>query len=387
MSFQYERSPSRQWASLQAEHDLLENAIKQHQCSGWHEYLDARVADSERGIVLYYVEGLGMGDGQRFVLVFERQLIGIDVMKVWGGTDHLSTPLRIGSVDIPEALNDRRETLKVAFAQALQANDQACPFAWSPTQLLLNYQDTQWQVIPKKYSWLYWKTVSANTWSWHKTKLRQAVAYATSPLVVASLLALLSYLSIEGASVPIWSLFIAGAWLIHCIDRYDNDYRPLYWLIGLAKSKSQFPMLALSKITARLMNPQPLNLLTAQLRLKPDRVDTCTFVIANRSWFLVSYVGVGALDIADAVAPGYSASLRAEKKGAIDSKKLEAVFPKVSRKWLLPKQSVQWQIPLLQEFPLHAPPSHITAIVSISKHASGEPKHGPTSFQLPLTVV
>ena len=209
-----------------------------------------------------------MGDGQRFAMVYESLIVWFDVLKVWGKADFKSTPLRISSVDIPEALNNQRDTIKALLAEALTVYYQTSPFTYfSPTQLLLSYQDTDWKVLPRKYSWLFWKIASMSTWSKYKFKLRNVPGYATCPLLLALLLALLGYLSLMGEQVPIWVLLLVGGWLVHRIDRYDNDYRFWYWLIGVSKSKSQFPMLAFSLITERLMNPVPLDLLTVQLRL------------------------------------------------------------------------------------------------------------------------
>jgi hypothetical protein len=55
MPFLFEKNSTRQWSCLQAEHDILEA----HPV--FAGYLDHRVADKDRKIVVYYVKGIGMG--------------------------------------------------------------------------------------------------------------------------------------------------------------------------------------------------------------------------------------------------------------------------------------------------------------------------------------
>ena len=152
MPFFYEQSASRRWTTLQAEHDLLEKAIEQGQCFGCVEYLSARVSDSERRIVLYYIQGIGRGDGWEFALIIEQQILCIDVARAWGVSDTKSPSLRIQSIDIPEKLNGKRAAICGLLLEALQVYDSACPFEFYTTQLRLDFQKTEWKIVPQKYS-------------------------------------------------------------------------------------------------------------------------------------------------------------------------------------------------------------------------------------------
>lgn len=369
---------------------MLENRIKQHSYSGHISYLNHRVADITLKVAVYYVQGLGMGDGQRFAMVFGRHIVSFDVLKVWRTPDFVTTPLRVGSVEIPEDLDGQREMLKDIFAKALAVYDQKYSFTLcGPTQLVLDYQDTRWKIIPRDFSWLFWKEKLAAIWSKNKLKLRLAGNYLTCPLLMLMLLALLAYLLLTGFDVPIWSIVVVAAWFFHCLDRYDDDDRFTYWLVGITKIKSKNSLASMAKlaqISQRLMNPVPLRALTVHVRLERENAKFCTIQLKNNSWFFVPYVSIGGSGIASTVAPGFTESLRAQNNGAIDTKKLDVVYPSLVRKWLLPWQTVHWKINLLDEFPMHRTPTQIAAFVNISKRASGEKKHRPNSFLLPVTV-
>lgn len=386
MPFQFETSESRQWPSLQAEHDVLENHLRQHPHAGHLDYLDARVADPDRKVALYYVKGIGMGDGRKFAMVREGLIVWFSVLKVWGQSDPRVTPFRVSDVSIPEAMDGRREAIQQLFAQALAVYEDAQSMWDLPTQLLLDYGNTRWTVIPRRHSWLYWKTEAASGWSKAKPKLRRAFTYATCPLAIAVLLGVFAYLSMAGSRVPIWSVLLVGAWLVHRLDWYDDNQRFLYWCIGVFKRKNPSELQAMQQFDHRLMHPVRLEALTIDVLLEQPGTDRCTVVLTNRSWFFVPYASVNALELAGALAPGFVDALRAENKGAVDTKKLKAAMPDLVRKWLLPKQRVEWKVRLLEDFPPQARSGTITAIVSISKHVSAERNQGPRSFALPLTV-
>lgn len=382
MPFLFEKSSTRQWSCLQAEHDLLEAHL------AFKGYLDHRVADNDRKIVVYYVKGIGMGDGRRFAMVYAGHIIWFDILKVRGVYDTMSTPLRIDSAELPQVLNNQRNTITNLLAEALEIYEQNTEYEYCATHLSLDSSNTRWRVIPSKYSWLYWKTKSAWMWSKHKSQLHRVVDCATCPLVSASIFALLAFLPMAGIPVPIWSFFLVGAWLFHRMDRYDDDFSRLYWLVGITKMKSKHPLAFQARwalIDQRLMHPVPLKALSVRVRLERGNAKFCTLQLTNHSWFFVSYVSIGSVAIADTIAPGFTESLRAENKGAIDGKKLQAVFPNPVRKWLLPRQSVQWTISLLDAYPMRTPPTHIQAFVNISKRASGEKNHSATSFLLPVS--
>lgn len=386
MPFLFETSKSRQWPGLQAEHDVLESHLQRHPHAGHLDYLDTRVADPERGVALYYAKGIGMGDGRKFAMVWEGQIVWFIVLKVWGQPDPGATPLRVESVMIPEAMDGRREAIQQLFADAMAVYENAQSMWELPTRLLLDYGNTCWNTIPRRHSWLYWKTEAASAWSKAKPKLSRAFTYATCPLVIVVLLGVLAYLSMAGFNVPVWSVLLVGAWLVHRLDWYDNDQRFLYWCIGVFRLKNPSQLQAMLQFDHRLMHPVRLQALTVDVLLAPPGTDLCTVVLTNRSWFFVPYASLSGLALASAVAPGFIDALRAENKGAVDTKKLKTAMPDLAHKWLLPRQRVEWKVRLLAGFPPQARSGTITSIVSISKHVSGERNQGPRSFALPLTV-
>lgn len=377
MPFIFEKSSSSQWPSLQSEHDLVANRGKRSRRS---EHLDHRVADLERGIVLYCVAGLGMGDGQRFALVYARQLVWFEVLVVKGQADLGLTLRRVARVAIPERLDAKRQEITAVFFEALTVYEQAYSLFQAPTHLHLDYATTQWDVVPRPNSWRHWKPKLAHAWARRKAQLTKAWVYVSSPLVHVLLLGLLLALNASGEPVPLWSVMLLGVCLAHRLDWYNPQNRFGFWLVGISEPKNLLDRYGLDALRPRWMNPVPLRWMTAELCMVQGDVSHVKVRLTNHSWFVVREVYLSATQVADAVAPGFCAALRANNKGALDSKALDLALPSLKRKWLLPKQSAHWLVPTVHGFAMHSLPAHVEVIVSVSRWATGEKTQGPRPF-------
>ncbi len=165
--------------------------------------------------------------------------------------------------------------------------------------------------------------------------------------------------------------------------QYDDDYLIRYWFFGLPKLKN--PLSAL-KWMSRLMNPRPLVGLAVSVNIPTGECTVCTVSITNRTFFPIPYFSIGPPDIAELLAPGFLNSLRLKNNGTVNGNELESVYSGLVKKWMLPRQTVKWCVPLLKEFPPDDLKPEVEAIVNISRYVSGEPKRGTTSYLLPVAL-
>lgn len=387
MGFEFQSRQVGGYTDFIAEHQLLIDWMKLYPRQGHLEYLDERVADRDRQAVAYYIRGLGMGYGRRFALVQDRRIVTFNAIE--SAMPSGERVVKISSIDIPEAFCGQEDKLRTAMLEACQ-----CYTTWngsnrlSATGIRFEFDEQPWNIIPTKYSRRYWLLAANKLKVSAKPKVLAVWRFLISPLVGGFALSVLIALSLAHAHarIPLLALLLLVAGRV-CLQfsRYDEDLVLRHWLIGRTKLKN--PLSAFTAIS-RLMTPRPLNAFKVTLtRPKPSRPDYFTLKVMNTSWYPASYLSISAKEVADLVAPGFSDALRAENKGAIDSTRLRAVFSDLQRRWLLPRQTVVWRVKAKAEFPLEKPVTELVATVAISRRVSGETKHGPQSFRLPVEVL
>jgi hypothetical protein len=148
MNFEYETSPTGVWTRMQAEHDLLEQTIAANPNEGDVGYLDNRVVDEQRRIAVYYVDALGMSEGMQFALVQGRHIVGFD------GECHFHRgELQVDEVRIPQALNDRRDSITQWIVDAVTEYLRSYSNSWLirvGTEISVNCEEIFWRVMPQK---------------------------------------------------------------------------------------------------------------------------------------------------------------------------------------------------------------------------------------------
>lgn len=385
MSFEFQSRQVDGYTDSIAEHQLMIDWLKLYPWRGELDYLDQRVIDKERQAVAYYIRGLGMGHGRQFALVQDRGIVTFSAIE--SATPSHERVVKISSVEIPEAFCARQEKLRAAMVEACR-----CYITWTESDwyvakgIRFEFAEQPWHILPTRYSKRYWLQKADKLKLAAKPKLLAFWRFLTSPLAGAVALSVLIALSLGRAHIPLLALLMLVAGRV-CLQfsRYDEDLVLRHWLIGRTKLKN--PLSAFTAIS-RLMTPRPLNAFKVTLtRPQSSRPDYFTLKVMNTSWYPASYLSISAKEVADLVAPGFSDALRAENKGAIDSNRLRAVFSDLQRRWLLPRQTVVWRVKAKAEFPLEKPVTELVATVAISRRVSGEPKHGPQSFRLPVEVL
>ncbi len=265
------------------------------------------------------------------------------------------------------------------FTHLISEFDDGVSFSYSPFPIHLDYDRTDWKVIPEHYSWLYWKTKFALFWSSHKSKLTKAIKYLTSPLVTALIFLGSVYLTLLDLA-PLWIVVMSGVWLIHLLDRYDKNHQLRYWFIGISKSKNS--LLSMSEMMGRMFRPIPLNALTLEVVVDANDRQRCTLTITNTSLFVVPFVSISARSISELVGFEYLNSLKTKEQSTNLTSNVDRLFKKLTRKWILPMQRVHWNIRLPEGWISLPIQQEVEAVVSISKRASGERTHGPRTFLL-----
>jgi hypothetical protein len=153
MNFQCEESESRLWSAMQAEHDLLEDTLKLNPVLGRFQHLDHRVVDTDRKVALYYVAGIGKGDGCTFALVQGSDIVWIDVMTVRPTPEKTHRVLDVTRVSIAENLYARRDAYSALICDAVTAYVQQFPFHFTNApELPVNVEKTAWHVGPERAS-------------------------------------------------------------------------------------------------------------------------------------------------------------------------------------------------------------------------------------------
>lgn len=367
-------------AGLVEEHQTLVAWIKASR-AGHIEYLRSRMVDPDLPAALYYIEGIGMGDGQRFALVRGTAIYLVSVCRVAGKPAAGSPAARVLEVSLPEgapmnrgsiqslisvALRDYYEAHSYMMHAALWITADAAAFDWS---------GARWVVRPRKYSLLYWSIECSKGWRELRTRRwPQFMRTMTSPLAAASTLAAFAW---QGLG---WPVALAGAWLSLRMLQYETELRLGHWVIGQVKYRHP---LGFSVALARLTQPVPLAVLKVQVEPVAGRPMMRTVRIVNRSWVPVPYVSIGAHSLAKLLAPGLVEQLRQRaKQSGSDPQALDRDFPPMVKKWLMPGQSFARNHHLQADFPISMQSPQVEAIVTVPRFVSGEPRRGPTSFLL-----
>lgn len=385
MAFEVDNCPPDGPTELIAEHQCLVDLLQRHPHWGYLDLLNQRFIDRERGAALYYIQGFGMGHGRTFALVQNKQIVRFDVTRAMRASDSAHPPIDVTKLTIPEQLDGKRSDIQSLIKDALAAYNQQNPLAlWFPGEMEPNFDRARWVLVPQKYSKLYWREKTTAWWTRQTPKLAKLRDFLTSPLIALAALGGLLALAWMEANVPILALVLSGAWLCLRLNRYDDDYVFGFWLVGQTRFKNA--LLASSLAMQRIMEPAPLKAMAVVVHFPPDHLRSCTIEVVNTTFFLVPFFSIGAYDLADLLAPGFTDVLRAKNGGAINAKDMESAFPSLQRKWLLPRQTVSWQVPLLNDHPPKDPGPEVKAIVTISRIVSGESKHGPRTYCLPVTT-
>jgi hypothetical protein len=380
MAFMKEDVPEAGPSALVEEHRTLVAWVKASRV-GVIEYLRERMVDPDLPSALYYIEGLGMGNGQRFALV---RGDAIYLASLWQGNARSGGgPFegQVQEVSVPESAPMSRRAIEDLFADALGNYFEAHPHmrlmgVWAGTgKVPLDWSTARWVVRPRKYSLLYWRTKCARWWSEFRSRLWPRVwASMTSPLVAALSLAAFAW---TGNRL---GMTFAVAWMTLRLLQYERDLRLDAWVIGQVKYRHPLGHL---RVLGHVLDPRPLTALKVRVEQVEGEPMTRIVRVVNRSWVPVVYVSLGAHALADLLAPGLLAQLRREAgPSGFDSKELERRFPAMTKKWLWPGQSFGSRHHLLDGFPLGTQSGQVEAVVDISRLVSGEPRSGAAVFLL-----
>jgi len=380
MTFAIEEVPKTGPSRLAAEHRTLVAWMTTSRI-GVIEYLDQRMVDPDVPAAFYYIQGIGMGDGQRFALVCGD---AIYVVSVYG---ELRTPSagpsrrRIGDVSVPEAAPMSRGAIESLLTEALHDYFQAHPYMLrtaisNGTQAeAFDWNAARWRVRPRKYSLLYWRTRCDKALQEFRTRVWPRIwGTVTSPVAAALCLATFAWAG------ETWPTALSGAWLALRLMQYEAEWRLGAWMVGRLKYRN--PLSALYA-TGRMMNPVPLAAIT--VRVEPVEGEPMMRIVrvVNRSWVPVPYVFITAHSLAELLAPGFIEQLRRQgRQGVYDSKELERHFPVMVKKWLWSGRSFACRHQLLADFPCATPTHQIQALVNIPRFVSKESRPGPTTYLL-----
>lgn len=385
MSFEFQSQPPEGYTELTAEHRMFADWIARFPRRAFAECPDHRFIDRKSQAVAYRICGVIMGEGSQFALVHRKGIARFVAME--SVTPARERVVRLSSVEMPEAFLHRRDHF-----QALMLAVSSAYTAWRdrewPRSPVLRYElDGQpWRIVPTPGSKLYWLEQAKKMKAKAQPKALAVWRALTSPLASIVALVIVITLSLAQVRLALPAVLLVACWLWWRFSRYDDDLVLRHWMVGKTKLKNP---VTVYKTISRLMTPQPLDAL--RVTLTPPRSSEpgrFKLEVLNTSWYPAAYFSISAKEVADLVAPGFSDSLRAANKGAIDKNALEAVFPDLRRRWLLPRQTVQWHVEARTEFPHeNARTARVVATVAISRRVSGESKHGAQSFLLPVKVL
>lgn len=340
------------------------------------QYFPDRMVDPDVPAALYHIGGLGMSEGGRFALVCGD---AIYLASVWYGT--VRSGGRVGEVSVPESAPMSRAAIEGLLADALGAYFEAHPWmrpagvGAGTEKVPLDWSTARWEVRPREYSRLYWRTRCAGWWRVFRSRWwPRAWASMTSPLVAALSLAALAWMDNR------LGVALAIVWLTLRLLQYNRDLRFDAWVVGQVKFRHPMGRVL---VLNRMLNPRPLTALKVRIEQVEGEPMTRMVRVVNRCWVPVAYVSIGAHELADLLAPGLLAQLRREAgQNRLDSKELERTFPAMIKKWLWPGQSFGVRHHLLNGFPPGTPSGQVEAIVNISRFVSGEPRSGAAVFLL-----
>lgn len=380
MPFVNEDVPDKGPVSLAEEHRRLVDWMKTSRV-GVIEYLRQRMVDPELPAALYYIQGLGMGDGQRFALVRGDDIYLISVYRGRGKPAAGSHMGSVQEVSLPEFARMSRVAIESLLADALRDYYQAHTYMTRMTveaatgAAAFDWSGTRWVVRPRKHSLLYWRIKCAKGWREFQSRYWPRVwRTVTSPLAASLALAVFAWTG-NG-----WPMVFAGAWLSLRLLQYERDWSLGGWMVGHLKYRHP---LAFSLVTNRMMNPRPFAGL--KVRVEPVAQEPMSRIVrvVNQTWFPIPYVSVGTHSLARLLAPGLIEHVRRQDpQGFANAKELERHFPAIEKKWLWPGQSFTSRHRLLADFPRSMPQRQVEALVTISRFVSGEPRSGATTFLL-----
>ena len=335
-----------------------------------------RMVDPDVPAALYYIGGLGMGDGSRFALVCGD---AIYLASVRHGT--ASSGGRVVEVSVPESAPMTRAAIEGLLADALASYFETYPWMGlsgvgpGAGKMPLDWSTARWEVRQSEYSLLYRRTRCAGWWRVFRSRWWPRVwASMTSPLVAALSLAAFAWMDNRLGMV------LASVWLTLRFLQYDRDFRIDAWVVGQVKFRHPLGHL---RVLNRMLNPRPLTALKVRIEQVEGEPMTRMVRVVNRCWVPVAYVSIGAHALADLLAPGLLAQLRREAgQSSLDSNELERTFPAMTKKWLWPGQSFGVRHHLLNGFPPGTPSGQVEAVVKISRIVSGEPRSGVAVFLL-----
>lgn len=384
MGFLKEDVPEAGPSALAEEHWRLVNWMKTQRV-GVIGYLGHRMVDSDVPAALYYIQGIGMGHGQRFALVLRDDIYVVSV-SLAGKKRASDVPARVvNEVSVPEFAALGREAIQGLLAEALGAyyevnsHMRLMTFGSYADARDFDWTAARWTVRPKKHSMLYWRTELAGRWQSLRIRWWPPIRdVACSPLVGATALAAFS---LAGAHLP---TVLAGIWLAWRLLKYESHWRLGPWMIG--KKKLVDPMFTF-QIMGRLADPRPL----AALRVRVERVDGEPMVrrvrLINQSFTPARFVSINAASLADLLAPGLTQAMRRESlEGALNLKEIESRFPSMTTKWVWPRSSFTSRHTLSSDFPMRAHARQIKAMALVPRILSGEPRRGPNSFLLRVEI-
>lgn len=344
------------------------------------EYLSQRMVNPDLPAALYYIQGIGMGDGQRFALVRGNAIYLVSVVRDRKKPGEGSTTGCVQEVSLPESAPMSRGSIESMLGEALRDYYQAHPYMQMAFRAgteagAFDWSSARWVVRPRKYSLLYWRTrctrarqeFRARSWP----RIWRAVS---SPLAASLVLAAFAWTGNR------WAMVLAGTWLALRLLQYETDLRLGAWMLGRVKYRHPLGHL---QAMGRVMNPQPLAAL--KVRVEPIAGEPMIRMvrIVNRSWLPVPYVSVGAHSLARLLAPGLIDQVRRmNRQGFADSKEVERHFPGMVKKWLWPGQSFTCRHHLLADFPPSVQQRQVEAVVTISRLLSGETRSGAATFLL-----
>ncbi len=309
MGFLKEDVPEAGPSALAEEHWRLVAWMKTQRV-GVIEYLRDRMVNSDVPAALYYIQGLGMGHGQRFALVRGDEIYVVSVSRP-GEKLAAGTPAGVVSeVSLPEFAALGREAIQGLLVEALGAyyetnsHMRLMTFGSYADARDFDWTAARWKVRPKKHSMLYWRTDLARRWQSLRTRWWPPIRdVASSPLVGATALAAFAWAGVDLPTV------LAGIWLAWRLLKYESHWRLGPWMIG--KKKLVDPMFSF-QIMGRLADPRPL----AALRVRVERADGEPMVrrvrVINQSFVPARFVSINAASLADLLAPGLTQAMRRE---------------------------------------------------------------------------
>ena len=330
-----------------------------------------------------------MGEGKTFALVQGKNIYIFDAIRERSrGSDPSASSARVSSISVPEDAELQRNLLQSLIAAALESYGKHHGFLWvgfspSVNNQSVSFEGTRWIVRPRKHSCLYWKK-KAEAWiNKHKRRALNLKSYLASPFLALMAFSVSLALSVSKADGANLAVVLSGMWFARRLMRYDNDYVLKYWFVGVLKLKH--PCLAFKAIE-RLVTPRPLPALIVKIEFSSLDCSTCMVSVKNTTLFPIRYLFISSRVLANLLAPGFIKSLPPENKGKKFLKELEAVYPSLTKNWILPRCSVNWRVPVLVGYPLRELKRDIEAIVYISRYVSGEPTSKATSYLLPVVV-